>query len=130
MFSFFFYKLQLITVLLLICNSCMSWSTRLISLKLCVGFSIFDSVLFLLKFVFLFNKMLGFFHFKNLIIHFKIKVTEKTHTVLLPDLWFLQQQVLKFNDVRVSCSSPKTDLVTNFLNLENRSFENVDFSQL
>ena len=37
----------------------------------------------------------------------------------------LQQEVLKFNNTCVSLSSPKTDLVTNFLNLENRSFENV-----
>ena len=39
----------------------------------------------------------------------------------------LQQEVLKFNDICVSCSSPKADLVTNFLKLENRSFENVSF---
>ena len=41
----------------------------------------------------------------------------------------LQQEVLKFNDICVSSSSPKTDLGANFLNLENRSFENVSFSQ-
>ena len=41
----------------------------------------------------------------------------------------LQQEVLKFNDICVSWSSPKTDLVTNLLNLENRSLENVSFSQ-
>ena len=41
----------------------------------------------------------------------------------------LQQEVLKFNDIFMSWSSPKTDLLTNFLNLENRSFENVSFSQ-
>ena len=34
------------------------WETlRFISLKLCLRFSIFDSILFLLKFVFLFNKI-------------------------------------------------------------------------
>ena len=43
----------------------MSWSTSFVSLKLGVGFSIFDSVLFLLKFLFLFNKMDGLFDFKN-----------------------------------------------------------------
>ena len=59
--SFFFRKLHLITVLLLICNSYMSWGTQ----KLCVGFPIFDSVSFLLKFIFLFNKMHGFFDFKT-----------------------------------------------------------------
>ena len=62
--SFFFHELQLLTVLLLLWDSYMSWSTRLISLKPCVGFSIFKSVLSLLKFVFLFNKMHGLFDFK------------------------------------------------------------------
>ena len=33
--------------------------------ELCVGFSIFDSVLFLLKFMFLFNKINGLFDFKT-----------------------------------------------------------------
>ena len=37
----------------------------------------------------------------------------------------LQQEVLKFNDICMSWSSPKTDLMTNFLNPENRSFENI-----
>ena len=46
-----------------------------------------------------------------------------------PLIFKLQQEILKFNDICVSWSSPKTDLVTNFLNLENRSFENVSFSQ-
>ena len=63
--SFFFHKLQLITVLLLICNSYMSWSARFVSLKLCVWFSILDSFSFLLKFIFLFNKMHGLFDFKT-----------------------------------------------------------------
>ena len=35
----------------------------------------------------------------------------------------LQQEVLKFIDICVSWSSPKTDLETNFLSLEKRSFE-------
>ena len=47
--SFFFRELQLITVLLLIRDSYMSWSSRLVSLKLCIVFSIFDSVSFLFK---------------------------------------------------------------------------------
>ena len=45
---FFFRELQLITGLLLICVSYMSWSTKLVSLKVCVGFSIFNFVLFLI----------------------------------------------------------------------------------
>ena len=52
----FFRELQLTTFLLLICDSYTSWSARIIFLKLCVGFSIFYSVSFLLKFIFLFNK--------------------------------------------------------------------------
>ena len=41
----------------------------------------------------------------------------------------LQQKVLEFNDICVSWGSQKADLVTNFLNLENPSFENVSFSR-
>ena len=35
----------------------------------------------------------------------------------------LQHEILKFNDIRVSWTSPKTDLVTNSLIPENQSFE-------
>ena len=65
MHSLFFHGLQLITVLFLICNSYMSWSTKFISLKLCVGFSIFDSVSPLLKLLFLLNKKHILFDFKT-----------------------------------------------------------------
>ena len=58
MHSSFFRKFQLTTVLLLICDSYISWRTRFFSLKMCVRFSIFDSF-FLLKFLVLFNKMHG-----------------------------------------------------------------------
>ena len=76
----------------LICDSYISWSTRFVSLKLCVVFSIFDSVSLLLKFTFLFNKMHGpdgTVWLWNVIIPFRIKIIEKPHTVLLPDLWSL-----------------------------------------
>ena len=64
-----------------------------------------------------------------LIIPFKIEIIEKRHTVFLPDLIFkLQQEVSKLNDICLSWSSPRTVLETNFLNLENRSFEK-GFSQ-
>ena len=46
-----------------------------------------------------------------------------------PLIFKLEKEVLKFNDNCVSFSSPKTVLETDFLNLENRSFENVSFSQ-
>ena len=52
---FFFWELQLITVLYLIWDSYMSWSRILASLKAYGEFSIFDSISFLLKFTFLFN---------------------------------------------------------------------------
>ena len=42
-----------------------------------------------------------------------------------PLIFKFQQEVLKFNDICVKWSSPNTDLVTNFFNTENRSFENV-----
>ena len=54
-----FRELQLITLLLLTCNSYTSSSKRFISLKLCVRFSIFDSVSFLLLFIFFSTKSMG-----------------------------------------------------------------------
>ena len=62
-------------------NLRLNLSTRFVSLKLCVGISIFDSVLYLLKSIFLLHKIHGF--------HSKLKKIEKLHTALLPDLWFL-----------------------------------------
>ena len=46
-----------------------------------------------------------------------------------PLIFKLQEEFLKFNDICVSWSFPTTDLETNILNLENRGFENVIFSQ-
>ena len=69
---------------------------------------------------------------ENVTIPFKIKIIENrktTHSFAPRPLIFkLQQEVLKFNDICVSWSSPKTELVTNFLSLENRMFENFSFS--
>ena len=125
--SVFFCKLQLITVLLLICASYMSWSTRFVSLKLCVGFSIFDFAWFLLKFIFLFSKMHGLFDFKTQFIS-ELNNEKATNSFThRPLLFKFQQEVWKFNDICVSWSSPKPDLETNCLNLENRNFENVSF---
>ena len=56
--------------------------------------------------------------------------SKSTHSFAPRPLIFkLQQEVKKFNDICVSWSSTNTYLVTNFLNLENRSFENVSFSK-
>ena len=46
MYPFFFREFWLITVLFLIHNSCMNWSTRVVSLKPCVGVSNFNSAFF------------------------------------------------------------------------------------
>ena len=75
---FFFRYLQLITF-----NSRFlhELKTRFISLKLFVELSIFDSVSFSSKFIFLFNKKHGPFDFTS-----KIKTIEEPHTILLPVL--------------------------------------------
>ena len=57
----------------------------------------------------LLKKMCGIFHFR-----FRFS---------------FQQENLKFSDICMSLTSPKTDLETNFSNLENRTFENVSSSQ-
>ena len=96
-------------------NSYMTWSARLVSLKVCVGFSIINFLLFLLKFKFLFNKNHGRFDIET------SYFLSKTHTFTpRPQITKLQQNVLKFNDILLSWSS---------LHLENRNFENVSFSQ-
>ena len=46
---------------------------------------------------------------------FKIKITEKPHTVLLPDLGFLSCNKNSMMSVWFGAPSPKADLVTNFL---------------
>ena len=38
---------------------------------------------------------------------------------LIPLIFKLQQQVLKFNDICINWISPKTDVEANFLHLEN-----------
>ena len=61
---------------------------------------------------------------------FKIKIIKKkTHSFTPRLLIFkLQEEALKFNDICASRSSGKVDSETNFLNLQNQSFENVSFS--
>ena len=95
--------------------------------------------LFLFRFYFVFIKVCIMFQqnawtlrLKNVIFPFKIKIIEKPHILLLLDLleiFKLQQEVLKLNSICVSWNSPKIDPETNFLNLQNRSFENFSFSQ-
>ena len=80
----------------------------------------------------MFNKKHGVFDF-GFKIHncFENQNKEKPHKRLQyrPLIFNLQQEVLKFNDIGVSCSSSNTDLKANFSNLKNQSFENVNLSQ-
>ena len=127
--SFFFHELWLITVLLLIWDSYMSWSTRLFSLKLCVRFSNFNSVSLLSKFIFLFNKMHWPFDFK--ISQFLSgRKQEKNHTRFCSqtsDFWVARRRK---SMISVWDGAPKKfDLVTIFFNLENLRSENFTFSQ-
>ena len=115
MLFLFFRERQLITVSLLICDSYMSWSTRFVSLTLCVGCSISDFVVsFLLKFIFLIKCMDSL----NLKCHnyFQNENNRKATYSLAPRFLIskVQQEVLKFNDICMSWSSPKTDLEKNF----------------
>ena len=83
----------------------------------------------LLKLIFLFNKTHVLFDFK-ISFNFFENSRKATHSFVPRPLTFkLQQDVSKSNDICVSWSSPKADLVTNFLNLKNWSFEDVSFSQ-
>ena len=62
----------------------------------------------------------------------KIKITEKPHTVLLPDLWFLSCNK-KFENSMISKGVGALPKILPgdepFLNLANRSFEYITFSQ-
>ena len=118
----FFPNLQLITVLTLICNSYLSWSTWFISLKLYLGFFIFVSVSFL---YFVQQKVKTLRRYNC----FQNKNNRKTTYSFAPRplIFKLQQEVSKFIDIYVSWSSPKTDLEPNFLNLKNRSLSTSPF---
>ena len=120
---FFFHKLQLITALLLIHDSYTSWSTRFISLKLCVAFSIFDFVWFLLKFICLFATSMESMSLKRHNSFKNEKNRKATYSVAPGILIFkLQQKVWKFNGICVSWRILKTDLETNFLSLQKSKF--------
>ena len=107
--SCFFCELQLITDLLLIYWSYTSWSKRFISLKLCVRFSIFNFPFsFLVKFIFCPTKSIDSMTLKR---HNSLqnKNNEKVTLSFTPTplILKLQQNVLKFNDICLSWSSPK-----------------------
>ena len=60
--SLFSHELQLITVLILICDSYMSWS-KILHISLCGIFHFWLRLVF--EFIFLFYKKYGLFHFKE-----------------------------------------------------------------
>ena len=116
-----FHELQLIDILLLIRDSHMSWNTKFISLKVCMGLSIFDSVSFLLKFTFLFKKSMESLTLKRHNSFQNQNNKNTTHSFASRPLTFkFQHEGRKFNDVCVSWSSPKTKLEKNILNLRNQ----------
>ena len=94
----------------------MSWSTKVVSVKLCGEFSVFDSISFLLKFYIFVQQNAWTLWLYNVIIPFKVKLIGKSLAIFLPDLWFW-----KFSDICVSRKTPKIGLETNFLDLENRT---------
>ena len=66
---------------------------------------------------------------QNVIIPFNIK-KNKNHRHFhsnTSDFFKSQQEFLKFDDICESWSSPKTDMETNFLHLQNPNFENFSF---
>ena len=79
----------------------------------------------------MFNKKHGLFDFKASSLLSQLSNKKITHAFAPAPLMFkLQQEIWKFSDVCVSWGLPKTDLETNFLNLENLSFVNVNFENV
>ena len=100
-------------------NSYTRWSTRFISLKLCVRFSIFDFVS-LLEFIILLKKSMDSLNLKR---HnpFQNKNNRKATLSFAPSslIFKLQQEVWTLSDICLSWSSSQSDLEMNFLYLEN-----------
>ena len=123
-FFFFFRKVQMITVLLLclICNFYIELKHNVcLYIILCVGFSIFNIVLFLLQVIFLFSKTYGLFWIWNIITSLRIKIIEKLHTLLLPHQAFDFQVATRSFKIQWYLSWWQWLLVTNFLNLQRHS---------
>ena len=86
---FFFRKLQIIEVLLLIRNCYTRWSTWLISLNCMCNFPFSISSRFYETLYFCSMKYMDSLTLKRHNSLQKIKIIEKWHTVLFPGLWFL-----------------------------------------
>ena len=105
--SFFFWKLQLISFTFNL------WSLYELKYKVLVYKTVckifhFRFRIFCIKVYIFVQQNAWILWLWNIIIPFKIKITEKLHTVFPKDLIFkLQQEFLKNNDILVSWSSPK-----------------------
>ena len=80
-----------------------------------------------IKVYILFNKVNKLFYFKSSLFFSKLNNRKVAHSFTSRPLIFKQQEVWKIDDICVSWSLPKTDQVTDFLNLENRSFWKCQF---
>ena len=125
---FFFRELQLITGLPLIWDFYISWGTVFVSLRVCVGFSIFDSVPFLLKFIFFFQQNAWTIWLQNVIILFKIKIIQ-SHTQFCPGFLSCNSKFFRIQWYLREVELPTSDMATWIwnLSLQNRSFENVSY---
>ena len=113
--SFFFSELQLITILLLIFNSCISCRTSFVSLKLRVwDFPFSIPFRFCYSLCFYSTECTDYLNWKC---HHSSKVTYRFAP--RPLICKLQQEVLKFSDICMRWSSSKTDLMKKLLNPEN-----------
>ena len=106
--SFFFHKLQLITVLLLTCDSYLSQSKRFVSRKLCVGFLNLIPCRFYQSLYFCSTKGMDSLTLKRHNSFQDENNRKATHSFASRPLIFkLQQDGLKFNETCVSWSSPR-----------------------
>ena len=111
-----FFLPQLIIVLLLIRDSYMGWSTRFISLKVCVwGISHFQFRLVFIKVCILVQQKAWTLILKR---HNSLR-----NIVLLPELCFLRRT----RSLKIQRYLRELDPLTNFLSLENQSFEYAFF---
>ena len=104
----------------------MSLSTRFVSPKLCGIFHFRFCFVLIKVYIFVQQKSIDSLTLKR---HnsFQNENNRKTTHYFSPRplIFTLQQEVLEFNDICVSWSSAKTDLVTKALNPENRCYENI-----
>ena len=129
--SFLVREFLLLTLSYLTYDSNINWSTGFTYLKLCMTFSIFDSVSISLKFTFLFQKIMDSLILKLHNSFQNWNDRKATHAIAPRILIFkLQQKFLKFSDICMSWYSQKSDLETKFWDLENLTFWESTFCSI